>query len=146
MLARDLMSSSVITVQTQATVGDAAKLMLENNVSCLPVVDVQGHLEGLLTHTDFGLHPRFRPLADNIFSLLGTSASPKHIEEISKTVRGKLVKDVMHHPVTTVKEDTPISDVMQLMLNQGIHRLPVMKDGHMVGIITRHDFLKLIAY
>jgi len=119
--------------------------MLENNVSCLPVVDEQGHLVGVLTHTDFGLHPKFRPLADNIYSLLGASTTPQHIQEVSRSVRGTLVKEVMHHPVTTVKEDTPIAEVMQLMLRQGIHRLPVMRDGRLVGIITRHDFLKLIA-
>ncbi|HEU0020114.1 MAG TPA: CBS domain-containing protein [Dehalococcoidia bacterium] len=145
MLARDLMSPSVITVHPQATVGEAARLMLENNVSCLPVVDDQGRLVGLLTHTDFGLHPKFRPLADNIYSLFGASTSPKHIQEVSQKVSGKLVKDVMHHPVTTVNEDTPIAEAMRLMLNQGIHRLPVMADGHLVGVITRHDFLKLIA-
>jgi CBS domain-containing protein len=145
MLARDLMSPSVITVPLQATIGEAAHLMLENNVSCLPVVDEQGHLVGLLTHTDFGLHPRFRPLAENIYSMLGASTTPKNIQEVSRSVSGKLVKDVMHHPVTTINEDAPITDAMQLMLNQGIHRLPVMGEGHLVGIITRHDFLKLIA-
>lgn len=145
MLARDLMSASVITVQPQATVGEVARLMLENNVSCLPVVDPQGQLVGILTHTDFGLHPRYRPLADNIYSLFGASTSPKHIQDISQKVSGKQVKDVMHHPVTTVEANTPIAEVMQLMLKLGIHRLPVMEDRHLVGIITRHDFLKLIA-
>lgn len=146
MLARDLMSSSVTTVHPQATVGEAARKMLEHNVSCLPVLDEQGHLVGLLTHTDFGLHPKYRPLANNVYSLFGSSTSPKHIQEVSQKVSRKLVKDVMHHPVTTLKEDAPIAEVMQLMLTRGIHRLPIMSgEGSLVGIITRHDFLKLIA-
>jgi len=84
MLARDLMSASVIKVRTQATVGEAARLMLENNVSCLQMLDEQGQLVGMLTHTDFGLHPQFRTLANNIYSLFGSSTSPKHIQEVSQ--------------------------------------------------------------
>ena len=145
MQARDLMSTSVVTIRPDATIGEAARLMLERGTSCLPVVDDQDHLVGILTHTDFGLHPRFRPLMDNVYSLLGSSTTPQHIREISHKVSSKLVKDVMHHPVTTVKEDTPVEEITRLMLNQGIHRVPVLRDSHVVGIITRHDFLKLIA-
>ena len=145
MLARDLMSASVIAVCPQANIGEAASLMLENNVSCLPVLDEQGQLVGMLTHTDFGLHPQFRPLVNNIYSLFGSSTSPKHIQEVSQKVSSKLVKDVMHHPVTTINDDAPIAEVMQLMLDHNIHRLPIVEGGKLVGIITRHDFLKLIA-
>lgn len=145
MQARDLMSTPVVTILPDATIGAAARVMLERGTSCLAVVDDQDHLVGILTHTDFGLHPRFRPLTENVYSLLGSSATPQHIREVSHTVSNKLVKDVMHHPVTTVKEDTPIEEITQLMLDQGIHRVPVVRDSHVVGIITRHDFLKLIA-
>ena len=128
MLARDLMSASVTTVRTQATIGEAARLMLENNVSCLPVLEEQGRLVGMLTHTDFGLHPQFRPLANNIYSLFGSSTSPKRIQEVSQKVSSKLVKDVM-----------------QLLLDHNINRLPIVEGGKLLGVITRHDFLKQIA-
>ncbi|MFH1141895.1 MAG: CBS domain-containing protein, partial [Chloroflexota bacterium] len=55
------------------------------------------------------------------------------------------VKDVMEHPVVTVEEDTPTAQVAETMLNKRIHRLPVMRGQELVGIITRHDLLKLIA-
>ena len=57
----------------------------------------------------------------------------------------KLVKDVMHHPVTTINDYAPIAEAMQLLLDHNIHRLPIVEVGKLVGIITRHDFLKLIA-
>ena len=51
--AKDLMSSPVMTINARATVGDAARLMIDNDVSCLPVTDDQDKLVGILTHTDF---------------------------------------------------------------------------------------------
>ena len=145
MLARDLMTASVVTIQPDATVGEAAQLMLERNISCLPVVDEQDHLVGILTHTDFGLHPKYHPLAENVYSLLGAAMTPQHIEEVSRKVSSKLVKDVMRHPVVTVQEDASMAAVTKLMLRREIHRLPVLRDSQLVGIITNHDFLKLIA-
>jgi CBS domain-containing protein len=145
MLARDLMTASVVTIQPDATVGEAAQLMLERNISCLPVVDEQNHLVGILTHTDFGLHPKYYPLAENVYSLLGTAMTPQHIEEVSRKVSSKLVKDVMRHPVITVQEDSSIAAVTELMLRREIHRLPVLRGSQLAGIITNHNFLKLIA-
>ena len=61
MQASDMMTSTVITVRPEATVGEAARRMLGYNISALPVVDEQGGLVGILTHSDFGLRTRYRP-------------------------------------------------------------------------------------
>ena len=144
--ANELMSSPPVSIGLEATVADAARCMLDKNVSCLPVVDGEGKVVGILTHTDFGLHPRFRPLVDYLYTLLGTSVSPRHIADVSPAGWGsKLIKEVMPRRVFTVEGDTPIEKVVELMLRQGIHRVPVTEDGRLVGIITRHDFLKLIV-
>ncbi len=145
MKARDIMSSPVITVSPEATVEQAAQLMLDRHISCLPVVDDTGKLVGMLTHTDFGLRHRFIPLANNLYRLLGTWASPQTLEAIGNAVRKKRVKEVMAHPVITVQEDADLSEVAELMLRHEVHRLPVMRGFQLIGIITRHDLLKLIA-
>ena len=145
MNANELMSAPPVTIGPEETVADAARCMLNENVSCLPVVDGDNKVVGILTHTDFGLHPRFRPLADNVYSLLGSSVSPRHIADVSQRVGSKLVRDVMPRRVFAVAGDTPIEKVVELMLRQGIHRVPVTEDERLVGVITRHDFLKLIA-
>ena len=145
MNANELMSSPPVSISLDATAADAARSMLDNGVSCLPVVDGGGKVVGILTHTDFGLHPRFRPLVDNLYTLLGTAVTPRHIAEVSQRVGSKLVKDIMPRRVFSVEGDTPIEKVVELMLRQGIHRVPVTEDGRLVGVITRHDFLKLIA-
>lgn len=145
MLARDLMTSPVITIQQDASVADAAKLMLERDVSALPVLNDSGRLAGILTHSDFGLSPKFRPLVENIYSLLGSTTTPEHLEETAHQVGTRQVREVMRRNIITVNEDASIEHIARLMLRSQIHRLPVVADGKLVGIVTRHDFLKLIA-
>lgn len=145
MFAKDLMTSPVITIQEDSTVLEAARLMLERDVSVLPVLDASDRLVGILSHSDFGLSPKYRPLVDNIYSLLGASSTPQHIEATAHRVGNKRVGDVMRrHPITVSPEDS-VERITRLMLRYQIRRLPVVENGKLVGIITRHDFLKLIA-
>ena len=51
----------------------------------------------------------------------------------------------MHRPVTIINDYAPIAKAMQLLLDHNIHRLPIVEVGKLVGIITRHNFLKLIT-
>jgi CBS domain-containing protein len=60
-------------------------------------------------------------------------------------MQAKEVRQVMKSPVATVQEDTAVAGVVNLMLRKGINRLPVMRGADIVGIITRHDLLKLMA-
>ena len=145
MQARDIMTSPVITIRQDASVAEAAKLMLDRDVSALPVLDDSERLAGILTHSDFGLSPKFRPLVDNIYSLLGSTTTPEHLEETAHQVGKRQVREVMRRNIITVPEDASIEHIARLMLRSQIHRLPVVTDGRLVGIVTRHDFLKLIA-
>lgn len=143
--ARDLMSSPVITVSVDGTVGEAADLMLQHRVSCLPVVDARGRVAGMLTHSDFGLHHRFLPTANHLFTLFGAWANPANLEQVSQAVRGRLLRDVMSQPVATVSEDATVAEVAETMVRYKVNRLPVMRGDEMVGVISRHDLLKLMA-
>lgn len=144
-LAQDLMSFPVTTIKASATVGDAADLMLERGLSCLPVIDESGHLSGMLTHTDFSMHHRFKPLAQNLYSLLGSWGKPEAVEEVYHEIRSRKISEVMSHPVSTVEENTPVTEVVETMLRDHVNRLPVMRAKTIVGIITRHDLIKLIS-
>ena len=145
MQASDLMGTDIVTIGPESTIREAARAMLTHKVSALPVVNDAEELVGILTHDDFGLHPHYRPLAENLYTLLGASTTPEHLEEVSHQVGHKLVKDVMRRPVVTVEANASIADLTALMLREHIHRVPVLRDNKLVGIITRHDFLKLIA-
>ncbi|MBI2171883.1 MAG: CBS domain-containing protein [Chloroflexi bacterium] len=145
MQVKDIMSSPVVTIGPEATVQEAANLMLQSNLSALVVVDESKHIVGILTHSDFGVQRKLLPLADNLYQLLGSWADPKAIEDIAEKVRVRLVKEVMTRDVEVVTEDVPIGEVVERMLKHRVNRLPVVRDKELVGIVTRHDLLKVIA-
>ena len=145
MNVRDIMTSPVVTTTADSTVEEAAQLMLERAISCLPVLDDQGQLVGILTHTDFGFHRKFLPMADHLYTLMGFWVNPKTLEEVARNVSSRKVRDVMSHPVVTIQEDVPIAEVADLMLQKSISRVPVVRGKELIGIVTRHDFIKLMV-
>ena len=145
MNANEVMSSPVTTIGPDDTVEKAASLMLTSSSSCLPVLDNRGKLIGILTHTDFGFHRKFFPMADHLYTLMGSWVTLKTLEDVAKEVSKKSVSEVMSHPVVTVQEDAPISDVAEAMVRNKIHRIPVLRGEELVGMITRHDFIKLMV-
>ncbi len=143
--AKDIMSMPVPTISPEATVADAASLMLEKHVSCLPVVDEAEKLVGMLTHTDFELHHKLIAMSEDLYDLLGTWVTPHSLEYAARRAGSKPVKDVMRRSLATITEEASIEDLAELMLRRKVHRLPVMRSDRLVGIITRHDLLKLIT-
>ena len=103
MNVREIMTSQVITITADSTVEEEAKLMLERGTSCLPVLDHQEQLVGILTHTDFGFHRKFLPMADHLYTLMGSWVRPETLEEVAKAVSSRRIKEVMSHPVVTVQ-------------------------------------------
>ena len=145
MLAREIMTSPVITIGIDRTIGDAAELMLRREVSCLPVINETGAPVGMLTHADFVLHPKFMPMGGEVHTLFGTLTTPETSEELARYLQTRPLKDVMHSPVITIKEDSSFADAVTVMLREKVSRIPVMSKDELLGIITRHDLLKLFV-
>ncbi len=145
MEVRDIMTTPVVTISTESTVGDAARTMIQHGTSCLPVMDESGRLAGILTHTDFGFHRKFLPMSSHpMYTLMGTWVRPETLEEVAKSVSRRKVKDVMSYPVVTIQEDASMSEAVDVMLQKSINRLPVMQGSELVGVVTRHDLIKLM--
>jgi CBS domain-containing protein len=144
MQAKDIMTSPVNTIMPDTTVEEAARMMINGNISCLPVIDNAKELVGIITHTDLIPKKKFLPLADHIYSILGSMVSADRIEEAAQALGSRKVEQVMTNPVITVEENTDFSAVAKLMVGKNINRLPVLRNGSVVGIITRHDLLKVL--
>ncbi len=144
MLVSEIMTTPAVTIRPDASVGAAAEAMLEQKISCLPVIE-GGHLVGIISHTDFGLRPRHLALSDHLYTLLGEWASPEQMEEVARGLRGRKVREVMRHPVVSVEADRSVEDVVETMIRHRVHRLPVMRGDEVVGVVSRHDLLKLFA-
>jgi CBS domain-containing protein len=145
MNVNDIMVSPAITITANSTVEDAAQLMLERGISCLPVLDDKEELVGILTHTDFGFHRKFLPMSDHLYTLMGSWVKPETLQEVARAVSSKKISEVMSHPVITVNEDDPIAKIADLMIRRNINRIPVMRGKQLIGIVTKHDFVKLMV-
>lgn len=113
--AQDIMTTDVVKISSDASVESAARLMFEQNVSGLPVVDEEGRLAGVVTEFDV------------------IARSGEHVE------------DIMTRSVVSVGEDTDTETIARMIIEQKIRRLPVVRDGRVVGIISRSDLIKLFA-
>ena len=142
---RDIMVKEVIAIQKDASVEELSRLLIENNISGVPVVDSKGKLAGIATEGDLiikdsDLHfPRYFKLLDSIIYLESLNRFKKNL----KKYLGTKVEDVMTAKVRTVKLATPVSEAANLMIKHNINRLPVMDEQNdMVGIVTRADIVK----
>ncbi len=120
--AADVMKEEVVTISPEASWADAAKVMSEQGVSCLVVVE-NGQIRGIVTETDF----------------LKRAAAKQNEAEMIR------VKDYMTVPVITVEEDAKVLEAADVIEQHKIKRLPVSEGGRLVGIITQTDMIRLMT-
>jgi CBS domain-containing protein len=142
MRAADVMTTSLLTLTPDTTVGQAARMLAERGISGAPVLDEKGTLIGILTEGD--LIRRLAAAQDRPRSwFLGLFASaPGQAEHFARS-HGRRVRDVMTTSVEAVREDTPVAQVAAILERLGIRRVPVVReDGRLVGLVSRADLLK----
>ncbi len=146
MVARDIMTTDVVTVNTDTPVTEVAKLMATKGISGVPVLDDDGCLVGMVTENDLLLklaksksHPRL--------ALFGLWVVPDEaVENAYKDARARLVAaDIMSKDVVTFTEDDEIGTIAATMVKKGINRVPIMRNCKLVGIVSREDILRAIA-
>jgi len=128
-LAKNIMTKAVLTVKEDLHLTELAAMMLEKRISGLPVVDADGKMTGVITQTD-------------LFNLMFMLRSGDIVEEGEKAVSNPTVKFAMCVDVISIKEETTLAEIIDIMKGRDIHTLPVMKDNKLVGIIGRRDVLK----
>jgi CBS domain-containing protein len=140
----DVMTRKVVSVPREATILQAAHLMLQHRISGLPVLDSDGHLVGIVTEGDF-LRRAETGTRRQRSRWMDFFVGPGRLAEDYVRSRGRKVEDVMTQPVHTIDEDTPLSDVVELMEAQRIKRLPVLRDRKVVGIVSRANLVHALA-
>lgn len=144
MQVRDVMTPNVISVKADDSILSAARLMLQNRISGLPVLDASGTLVGIVTEGDF---LRRRELGTTkrrprwVEFLLG----PGKLAEEYVHQSGRKVSEVMTRNPHTASEDDSLESVVTQMERHRVKRLPVMRDGKPVGIVSRANLLHALA-
>ncbi|HUL19883.1 MAG TPA: CBS and ACT domain-containing protein [Thermodesulfobacteriota bacterium] len=131
MRIRDVMTKNPITVDSETLVLDAQKIMKENNIRRLPVVD-KGSLVGIVTQHD----------------LLQASPSPAtslSIHELNYLLAKMKVKEVMKKNPMTLSPDTPFEEALRIGQDRRIGSFPVMDKGKLIGIITESDIVRFLT-
>jgi CBS domain-containing protein len=144
MQARDVMTPRVISIETDAPIMRAVQLMLQNRISGLPVVGRKGELVGMVTEGDFlrrGEIGTQRRRNRWLEFLIG----PGRLADEYVHARGRKVEEVMTREPVTVTEDTPLDEVVRLMERHRIKRLPVVRGGELVGIVTRANIMHALV-
>lgn len=157
--AKDIMNPNLITVRDDMTVHGLSELLTEKMISGAPVMNAEGKLVGVVSHTDIIRQnerrdrfakdrkvPEYYEAPNYYLHGWEGRINPEdfnalHVEEDD----GYLVRDIMTPMVFEVDQDTPIGEVADRMLRGRIHRLLVTRRGQAVGIITTMDMLKAIA-
>lgn len=145
MLVKELMVSPVITVKSNNTLEHVAKIMIKNRIGCLPVVDNEGKMLGIITEAEFTAEKSTFPFSRvNAPKLFGKWMLKENIEDMYKSAKTMKAEEIMNTSYVYVDKDDSIFDLLNTMIDNNVFRMPVLKDGKPVGIITRHDLLKLI--
>jgi CBS domain-containing protein len=140
----DVMTQDVLSVLPESTVNEAAKIMLRERISGLPVITPDHKLVGIVTEGDLlrraetGTEKR-RPHWLEFVASSNTLA----VEYVHS--HGRKVREVMTSDVATVTEDTVLEEAVQMMERRRVKRLPVIRDGRVVGIIARANLLHALV-
>ncbi|MDE2721526.1 MAG: CBS domain-containing protein [Gemmatimonadales bacterium] len=130
MKVREIMTRDVTTAAPGMTLEDAAEMLARRRLRAMPVIDHEGHVLGMLT--DRLLISRLLPALERA-DAGGPAAGGDAAGE---------VRDIMERTVMCVKEDEPLANVVRLMLDREIERLPVVREGQLVGFLTRGDIIR----
>lgn len=140
MKAEDVMTRDVISIAPDATILQAARLMLQHHISGLPVVDRDGNLVGVLSEGDFLRRHETRTEVKRSRWLEFLMGPGRIAAEYSHS-HGSKVSEVMTTNVQTVTNDTALEDIVELMERKRIKRVPVMCGSQLVGIVTRSNLM-----
>jgi CBS domain-containing protein len=144
MHASDVMSTPVISVKPEMTVREVAKVFVEHKISGAPVVDAAGHIVGMISEGDLIHRTELDTEKTRRRAWLDLFSVTRDANEYVKS-HGLKVADLMTTDVISVDETTPLGKVADVMETRRIKRVPVTREGTLVGIVTRANLVQALA-
>jgi CBS domain-containing protein len=145
MRASDIMTPEVVTVTPETAIHTAAKLLADNHISGLPVVDASGAVIGIVSEGDLLHRVEIGTGARRRAWWLEMLSSTRDLAHAYTKEHGQTVKDVMTAKVISVGEDAPLDGIADVLERHRIKRVPVIKDGKLVGIVSRGNLIRALA-
>jgi len=145
---REVMTTDVLTFAPDESVESAARRLSERRLGGGPVVDAEGHVLGLLEDDDLIVQDaklHFPTVITVLGAYLELPSSQRHFEEDLRKAVGATVVDVMDAKAPTCVEDDTLEQVATIMHDRSASRLPVVRAGKLVGIISRGDIVRALV-
>lgn len=130
------MTENVVSVGPEASLREAASVLVEHRVSGLPVVDEEGEVVGVLSETDIVLKASGGTERSGFLTWLFDS------DIAGEKVTAETVGQAMSSPAVTIAPNRTVHEAARLMIEESVNRVPVVKDGALVGILTRSDVVR----
>lgn len=144
MIASEIMTRDVTTVLPSASVREAAKLMVDRRLSGLPVVTSDGRLVGMLTASDL-LHRVETGTERRSSWFTSFFSNPDDMARQYAKAHGLKAHEVMSRHVISVRDDADLSEVADVLDRNRLKRVPVVRDGSLVGIVSRSDLVRVLS-
>ena len=140
-----IMSRPPITAGTDVTLAEAARRMLDASVGSLLVVNDAGELIGIITESDFCARRAGIPFSTlHRPQVLGEWLGEEGVERVYREARRRTVEQAMSPNVQAVGPGDTVERVLRLMMDRDIKHVPVVEEGKPIGVVARHDLLKMV--
>jgi CBS domain-containing protein len=144
MNASDVMVRNVVTVGPDDDVALAVRLLVDHDISALPVVDSSGHVVGVLSEADLLHRAEDGTLKKRPWWVEALTPPSALALDYAKS-HGRRVAEVMSSQVISAREETPLSELATILEKHRIKRVPILKDGKLVGVVSRSNLIQALA-
>ncbi len=144
MKAMDVMVRDVVTIGPDSDIAEAAKLLSEHDISALPVLDAEKHLVGIISEADLLQREEIGTASRRPWWLEAITPATTLAAEFA-AAHGKKVAEVMSTKVITCTEDTSLAEIAAVLERNRIKRVPITRDGALVGIVSRSNLIQALA-
>ena len=141
MRVSELMTENVLTIGPEAPIKDVAKILVANRISGLPVCDIEGHVLGVISEGDI-LYKEHDPKEGHLGGPLGWIVDGRPNSAGYIKARALTARKAMTSPAITIAPYESAAEAARIMCERHVNRLPVVKDGLLVGILTRADLVR----
>ena len=145
--AKDIMTRDVITIHYSASLRDLSRALAENGITGVPVIDDDNGLMGMISMRDIireeirsrGATPEYQDISE----LFSSALDMEEAEGVA--VRHVWVEEIMSREIHTADETATLRELCAIMNERKVHRLPILRDGKLVGLVTATDLIRTIA-
>lgn len=146
--AASIMTRNVISIHPDAGVPEIAGLLSKHGISAVPVIDATGKLVGMISEGDLMAPVTTRNQSRRAWWLEmlaeGETLAPEFVQYIS--LDHHTANDLMTRKLVTASENTTVSEIADLLIRNHIKRVPIIRDGRVVGIVSRADIVRTLSH